>query len=371
MVLRSLIDRQNGRELVDAEAEHGFGQYVYERFTSDTVEAFVKAYVKIDAEWATNELGKPMLPRTESAACGASATFRTTYEWDADRVRVVGVADDAPGMRGPIRVSFELQADRPYLEVTVRLDKPADPWPEAGWIAFPFKVESPRFRLGRLGSVVNPAEDLVPGVNRHLFALNGGLTISGPDQRGVGLYANDSPLVSLGEPGCWKYSVDDFLGGPSVYVNVFNNQWTTNFRLWNEGTWTSRVRVWSVEEATDQEATLVTPALEARHPLVGVEVEGPAGPLPAGAAGLELSRRGVQVTALGASPDGPGVLLRFWELAGQSGECRVRFPAQWKVREAQPVDLRGRPTGAPVPIIDGDLSVALRAFAPASFVFQP
>jgi hypothetical protein len=371
MVLRSLIDRRDGRELVNAEAEHGFGEYVYERFTSDQVAAFVKAYVKIDSEWATNELGKPMLPQVDATRRGAAATFLTTYELSPDRVRVVGVANDAPGMRGPIRVSFELPADRPYLEVTVALDKPAEPWPEAGWIAFPFKVESPRFQLSRLGSVVNPAEDLVPGVNRHLFALNGGLTVAGPDGRGAGLYAVDSPLVSLGEPGCWRYSVEDFPRAPSVYVNLFNNQWTTNFRLWNEGTWISRVRVWTVSEATDREGSLVTPALEAQHPLVGEEFEGPAGPLSAEASGLELSRRGVQLTAFGANPDGQGIVLRLWELAGQSGECRVRFPAGWKAREAQPVDLRGRPTGSPVPIVDGAFAFSLRAFAPASFVCQP
>ena len=45
----------------------------------------------------------------------------------------------------------------------------------------------------------------------------------------------DSPLVSLDEPGCWKYSLDFVPKRPSVYVNLFNNQWTTNFRLWNQG----------------------------------------------------------------------------------------------------------------------------------------
>jgi hypothetical protein len=77
------------------------------------------------------------------------------------------------------------------------------------------------------------------------------------------------------------------------------------------------------------------------------------------------------VTAFGANPDGKGIVLRLWELAGQSGECRVRFPVGFKVREAQPVDLRGRPAGAPVPIVDGAFAVSLRAFAPASFVCQP
>ena len=60
--IASLIDTRSGRELVDASAPQGFGQYLYERFDRDQVQAFVKAYVKINADWGINELGKPSLP---------------------------------------------------------------------------------------------------------------------------------------------------------------------------------------------------------------------------------------------------------------------------------------------------------------------
>ena len=38
------------------------GQYLYERFDADQVKAYVAAYVKIKADWAVNEIGKPSLP---------------------------------------------------------------------------------------------------------------------------------------------------------------------------------------------------------------------------------------------------------------------------------------------------------------------
>ncbi len=60
--IRSLVDKRFGRELVDATSPHGFGQYLYERFDSNNVAAYVKAYVKITADWAFAELGKPNLP---------------------------------------------------------------------------------------------------------------------------------------------------------------------------------------------------------------------------------------------------------------------------------------------------------------------
>jgi hypothetical protein len=78
----------------------------------------------------------------------------------------------------------------------------------------------------------------------------------------------------------------------------------------------------------------------------------------------------VQVTAFGPNPDGDGMVLRLWELAGQAGSCNVRLPDAMKTAQVQPVDLRGRPTGESLPVKDGAFTVPLRAFAPSSFVIQ-
>jgi alpha-mannosidase len=87
--------------------------------------------------------------------------------------------------------------------------------------------------------------------------------------------------------------------------------------------------------------------------------------------GLELSRKGILVTAFGTNPDGPGTLLRLWEEAGQSGTVKISLPEGMKARQAQPVDLRGRPVGQPIPVRNGTLKVQVDAFAPASFLLAP
>jgi hypothetical protein len=46
---------------------------------------------------------------------------------------------------------------------------------------------------------------------------------------------------------------------PTVYVNLFNNQWNTDFRLWNEGSWIWRLRLWPVGRY-ESEPSLITPA---------------------------------------------------------------------------------------------------------------
>ncbi len=254
------------------------------------------------------------------------------------------------------------------LEVTVH-DKPADPWPEAGWLCLPFKVESPQFRLGRLGSIIDPVRDIAPGANHDLFGINTGVAMFDALGRGVGFCALDNPLISLDRPGCWKYSQDFVPEKAAAYVNLFNNQWTTNFRLWNSGTWTSRVRLWAFDHYNPDTA-LATPSIEARWPLLSATADGAPGPLPATQEGLRLSRKGLLVTAFGANPDGEGTVLRIWELAGRSGECTVHFPKGLGATSVQPCDLRGRPAGKPIPVRDHSFTTQLRAFAPSSYLLD-
>ncbi|MEI2726201.1 MAG: alpha-L-fucosidase [Verrucomicrobiota bacterium] len=190
-------------------------------------------------------------------------------------------------------------------------------------------------------------KDIVPGANHDLFAVDTGVAVFGADGRGFGICPLDSPLVSLGEPGGWKYTTNSVTKRATVFVNLFNNQWTTNFRFWNEGTWTSRIRIWMFDRY-DPWTSLIKPSLEARFPLQAAVADGPAGMLPLSASGVAVSTNAViksdaagvawasggsvLVTAFGANPDGAGTLLRLWETAGQSGpshrELAVRNEGQ-------------------------------------------
>lgn len=366
--LKSLVDLRSGRELIDPTAAHGFGEYLYERFSADDVQAYVKAYVKINADWATNELGKPNLPPASEVPYRAASPRNGRLTTERSRLAESVTLEASPTPELPaVTTRLTLYRDLPYadLELTVH-NKPADPWPEAGWLCLPFKVDQPQFRLGRLGSIIDPTRDIVPGANRNLFGLDTGVTITDATGAGVAVCALDNPLVSLDVPGCWKYSLDFVPRRPAVYVNLFNNQWTTNFRLWNSGTWTARVRIWSVDGADTAESGFATPALEARFPLQIAWADGPAGRLAARQSGLELSQKGVRVTAFGPNPDGPGTVLRLWEYAGQAGRCTVRLPAGISVASVQPVDLRGRSQGAPLRVTNRQFAIDLKAFAPAS-----
>ena len=86
--------------------------------------------------------------------------------------------------------------------------------------------------------------------------------------------------------------------------------------------------------------------------------------------GLNLSRKGVLLTAFGPNPDGQGTLLRVWEDAGQFGPLTITLPKQMQAGTAQPIDLRGRLVGPSLQVVDDKFTFELGAFKPASFVMQ-
>jgi len=374
-------------ECVDGESPFGFGQVLYERFDANQVRRFVDAYVKITADWATNELGKPCLPSATTAPYRAASPteFKVTYSNSFVAAEATLQAAASADVPFDVTTRYLFYHDLPYFDLEVTLArKAAEPWPEAAWICLPFKVDSPQFRLGRLGSIVDPAREIVPGSNRHLLALETGLAVYGTDGQGFGVCPMDSPLVSLSEPGGWKYSTNFVPERATVFINLFNNQWTTNFRLWTEGTWTSRVRIWAFRDF-DPVESLQRPSLEARYPLQMICASGPGGTVPTSGAGLELKVRAPNspgkpdaavdrwcrnavVTAFGPNPDGAGTILRLWETAGETGEREVHLPPGWRPESVQPVDLRGRPSGPAIVVSEGMFVVSLRAFAPSSFL---
>ena len=367
-VVISLVNKRSGRELAGSTDGLGLGQYLYERFDKDRVMQWCKDYVRPGQLWA--DFYKPGQAPSDECPYAAMSPKDFKLRFEENAALVVAIMEAAATTNLPaVTTRLVLYRDQPCADLEITLhDKPFEPWPEAGWLCLPLNVNIPQFRLGRLGSIIDPAHDIITGANRHMFGINTGVTLTDAGGRGIGFCPIDSPLVSLDTPGCWRYSLDFVPKRPVAYVNLFNNQWNTNFRLWNQGTWTSRVRLWAIRNHAS-EPSLITPSLEARNPLLAAVSDGAPGALPPIWRGLELSRKGILVTAYGTNPDGPGTVLRLWEQAGQSGTVRVRLPEGRDVKQVQPVDLRGRPVRQSIPVRNGSFKIRVGAFAPVSLVF--
>lgn len=370
-VIRSLVDKRSGKELVDQKSEYGFGQYLVERFDKNDHTRFLDSYCKSQPGW-TEQFGRGNLPPASEMpyrAASPQSFERTPFSASnavESHLQVRAKASD--GVPDAVSLDVMLHHGQPFVDLHVFLsDRKSDPWPQASWLCLPFSVDEPSFRLGRPGSVIDPAKDIARSANFEMFCLDTGLTITGRDGRGVGLCPVDSFLVSLGRPGGFRFTREWSPRKPTVFVNLYNNIWGTNFREWTDEPIDCTVRIWSVE-GKGTEADLITPAWEARSPCQAAFFDGPAGKLPPVQSGLELSRKGVLATAFGPNPDGEGILLRLWEQAGQDGPCKVTLPEGLRGHVARPCDLRGRPVEGTLANRDGQLEVPLTHFAPTSIL---
>jgi hypothetical protein len=286
---------------------------------------------------------------------------------NALRATLFGKLDDQDEQR--FLVTYTLYEDQPYVEISWGVDgKKPNPLPEAGWLVFPFKLDKPEYRLYRTGGIVDPRKDFVDRTNQDYYFLNTSMTLFDTRGSGAALNCPESPGISIDEPGLFKFSGKREPSTGKVYVNLFNTQWGTNFTEWTEGSFSSKVYLWSYKQY-DSESSFITPSEETRVPLKGVFYEGPAGRNPLVQEGISLSRKGVLLTAF--KKEGEGSLLRIWEQSGRNGACTISFPEDMGYTKAYPCNLRGEISDEQgIEILNHSFEVSCAAYQPQTYILK-
>ncbi|MFH0761095.1 MAG: hypothetical protein V2A67_06295 [Bacteroidota bacterium] len=370
----SLTDKRSGRELVDPDAPQGFGQYFYERFSYQQLSDWIDQSLYPQYRAHRFCFAAYDMPQDEPYRSALPENLTLTLEKSAIDVKAVMTGTlPGPGQPQQIAITLTLSGFMPVADLEVSWQKQPDSRPEAAWICLPFNLSNPTFRLGRLGADADPVKDMITdNANYHLWWVNHGVAVyDGQTGSGVGICSPDAPLVSLGEPGEYKFDKRYEPDKPYVYLNLFNNHWRTNFPAWigNGQRMSARVRIWTFEKYTTESA-LYTPAMETRVPMQAAGSKVRNGKLPVTNQGIGFSRKGVALSAFGPNPDGDGIILRVWEQGGISGQMEIILPEGSKFTTATPVNLRGEEEGPSVPIERGVLKSELRAYEPKSFVLR-
>ena len=363
--LVSVWDKQRKQEMVDASHEYGFGEYICERFGNKEIERYNSAYVKPGQHgWADPEMARPIHPALKYEKQQGEVS-KIVYNQTTHSVSATAFCRTPRGE--DYTLTYTLYEDMPYVEICWGMqNKRADLQPEGGWLAFPFKVVQPTFYLGRTGAVVNPATDFVKNSNHDYYFLNTGMAVVDTKGNGFGLNTPNAPAVSLDRPGLYRFTGDFVPQKPNVFVNLFNTQWGTNFAEWVEGHLSAKVYLWSIE-GYENESSLITPTEETRVPLIAAYTDGQGGNLPLSAEGIQLSRKGVLVTAFDSNEE--GVLLRIWEQSGKGGKCEITLPDNG-YRMAQVCNLRDEQTGKVLPVKQNKIIVELNAYQPMSLLLK-
>lgn len=368
----SCIDKQSGRELVDTESPYGLGEYFHEYFGKEDLKRYDSAYVKPVAHgWADGEMGRPMKGFNLKYEQACPQKGRWIFQKNEDEIVATYFGELSLHYSQHYTITYVIRPQTPLIELIWNVqDKQAEANPEAGWIALPFKIAQPTFHLGRIGGIVDPAKDLVSRTNHDYFFLNTGLSVTGTSGFGIGLNTPDAPAVSIGRPGLYRFSKAFNPKNSTVFVNLYDTQWGTNFAEWIDGSWSTKMYLWPISHYTS-ESGLITPMEETRQPLAGCYTDGPAGVLPATMQGIKVSRKGIMVTSFTQMPDGKIYRLRLWEMAGQSGPCVIELPAG-KFTTARLCNL----INAPIPnekiisIKNNKLTIQMKAYQPVSLLLK-
>ena len=365
----SITDKSTGMEMVDKTSEYGFGQYLYERFSKQNAKDYIDQYLKVRLSWGLTEFGRPNLDNTPySKVMGGRA--KITFSSDNISAKAILLFTKEMGNPHNYSLSFTLYQNLPFIEMNWFIDgKQADPWPEAGWISFPFNVDHPEFKVGRLGAVIDPSKDIIKGSDFDFYLINSGIALLDQHKNGFGICTPDAPGISLDRPGLWRYSGNFIPQKPNVFVNLFNNQWSTNFTEWIEGSWSAKMYLWSFQ-GYKNEQSLISPSEEFRSPLKAALISGKPGNLPTSQSGVSLSRKGILVTSFGPNVFGDGIVLRLWEQAGDAGKCKITIPDGTSFAKAIPINLRGEKTRDAIPVKDNSFEIEIGAYQPASFLFE-
>ncbi|MCP4339920.1 MAG: hypothetical protein GY799_13775, partial [Desulfobulbaceae bacterium] len=278
--ISSLVNKKTGKELVDTNSEFALGQFMHERFSVDNWMGYLNAYIRWEAGFGLQDFGKPGMSKDIKYGKIVPSGWTMSIVNSDSRDVVTLRAGDAKGLAKAYSMAFTFSRNTPSVEVEWTVDtKTPKKTPEAGWLCMPFALENPTFTVGRNGGPIDPATDIIPGSNRNLMAVMSGVSVKGSDGSGMGVCPLDSPLVSLGIPGIYQYSHDYVPTEPVVFVNLYNNEWNTNFPLWIEGSWSERVKVWPIAKGSVTE-DLAVQSWEARMPLLAAKSTGKKGTLP-------------------------------------------------------------------------------------------
>lgn len=314
--IRSLFDKRTQHEWVDRASLEPFGGYRYDIYSASDIAEFMRAYGLFFQDWFVQDFGKQGYPEDTEHFTLYARDFLLAGKTTTHNSQTIHLIDgilqpltsDAPGQ--VVSLDITLPNTGSYIDLEYSISgKIATPLAESAVAAFPLNLPKPAFRLGQVGSVIDPARDIAEGANRSLWCVDGWADASN-DRVGMGVIPLDMPLVSLGSMGIFEFHPKRVPQEPVIYSHLFNTQWGTNFRQWHEGDFRFRIRL--VPHAGDwRTARLWASASETMRLSL----------FPNSTRYRDSDERfslddGLVLLSLHPRHDGPGIVARFWDALG-------------------------------------------------------
>jgi hypothetical protein len=237
--LTALVD-ESGREY--AGDEHRLAAYRYQTFDERDENLWLDQYCRdLDRNgfWAVPDQSKPGLaiaathPATVFAPRATRAVVRTDGDDDVVSVtlELPAAATEVWGAPRDLRLEYTFPHGEGAIQVELTAaGRDASRLPEASWLGFRPRRAEGAWRLDKLGTLVDPARVVHAG-NRSLHAVHG---VERAGDAPFRLATLDAPLVAVGEPQLLRFENRVATPDDGFHVNLHNNVWGTNFRMWFE-----------------------------------------------------------------------------------------------------------------------------------------
>ena len=231
---------ENNRLLSDP--DHPLGLLLYQTFNDQDYQRFFDQYLTQRPDWALSDFGKPGIEKTRARS--ETKMYRvnrilTKKELATSRIRIVLSGANLIGTGTPeiVVLDYALPDEESRIDFCLTwYNKPAYRLPEAIWLSFnPLVSEKAVWTLDKMGEAVSPL-DIIQDGNRHLHAVQKGITCNDID-KGFEMETLDAFLFAPGERSLLNFTNTQSDLQKGFSINLFNNIWGTNFRMWyNENT---------------------------------------------------------------------------------------------------------------------------------------
>ena len=312
--VRSILDKELNRELVDATSPYRFNQYVY--------------VTGADKPRNTALEYKPTLPKPELDPHGAGggrmiSVIKTAFGTVA---RMESSAVNTPRVESEV-ILFDGEKK---IEFINRVHKTKVYTKEAVYFAFPFAMDHPEFRYEIQNGYVNPSRDIMKGGNLEWFSVQHWVAAD-QDNLSAALVPVDAHLVTFGDVvrGAWPKEFGSRKG--TIFSYLMSNYWETNWDAGQGGDYTFRYAFTSGRSLSP--GTLSRLGWEEMSKIEVNEIKlqdkalNPPRPLDSAQSSfLQVDQPNVVLVTWKRAEDDQGTILRFVEVDGQRSTVKVETP---------------------------------------------
>jgi alpha-mannosidase len=308
--VKSIFDKQTGRELVDQASEYRLGEVIY-------VSGGEGSYA---IHSNLRDLPPPQFTDHRQRAVSVTHTGGPVF----GELVSEATAEKFPRITLRVRLYHGLKR----IDVRCELDKEETTAKEAVYIAFPFALDVERGGLWveDPDAVMEPLKDQHSSACRDWYSVQRWLAASDGEATVV-LSPLDSPLVTLGGLTASTWPRQLSLKRAHVFAYVMNNYWHTNYKASQGGRQVFRFSLTSAKGGFSKRDA-VARGWEMYSPAVAQRGGGPRKPALSAPAGslVGVQPAGLPLLAIKQAEDEKGFVFRVCDFAGVGGNLKLTLP---------------------------------------------